>query len=149
MNGTSIRVLVVLMALGAMDFGGMARADDSDHPPLPRSTMKVSRMVYPPAEIRLGNEGTVVLEFSINGKGNAVDVKVVKPASRHFDKAAAAFAKNLRFHPDESWLANGGPGVRYRYALIFELKPCAGVELSSPFDGSANVCATPLPGSRK
>jgi TonB family protein len=150
MNGTSIRILVVLLALAAMDFGATARADESSHPPLPRFTEKVARMdFYPPAEIRVGNEGTVVLEFSIDSKGRAVDVKIDTSASRDFDKAAAAFAKNLRFHPDDSWVANGGLAVRYRYALVFEFKPCGDVEPPSPVDGWARVCATPLPGSWK
>jgi protein TonB len=75
---------------------------------------------YPPAAVRAGVEGTVVLVISIDANGNVLNVEVEKSSrNRDLDRAAIAAAKKWRFSPQ---IENGKPvASRVRVPVDFNL----------------------------
>src|SRR3546814_17813523 len=55
---------------------------------------------YPPAAVRAGIEGTVILIIDVDANGNVVDVSVERSSrNRDLDRAAIAAARKWRFNP--------------------------------------------------
>ena len=79
-----------------------------------------AKLQYPLRAKQLGVEGTVILEADIDGKGEIVNVRIVKKAGFGFDEAAVNMIKNSKFTPAYS---NGKPvPVRMRFTVLFKLE---------------------------
>src|SRR6185369_6878772 len=75
---------------------------------------------YPKEALDAGLEGTVILEFTVDEKGEVGEVLVKTPAGHGFDEAAVAAVKQFRFTPAEN---DGSPvPARVTYAYKFVLK---------------------------
>ena len=53
---------------------------------------------YPEEALKNKVEGTVVLKYTINNKGNVIDAKVIKSLSPECDQEAIRVVKLLKFH---------------------------------------------------
>jgi protein TonB len=73
----------------------------------------------PSSTIRVRAEGTVVVEVTIDTRGNVSDVRIVKPVFPSYDAAALRAAKQWKFQPAT---INGEP-VESRMTLQFAFKP--------------------------
>lgn len=76
---------------------------------------------YPPAALRRGLEGTVVVEFDVGADGLVGNVRVVESSDAVFDEAAINAAQRFRFKPrvvDGIPLAT--PGKRYLFRFRME-----------------------------
>src|SRR3546814_5750842 len=81
----------------------------SDLPPAPPQNISASVDIssknmnppsYPPAAVRAGIEGTVILIIDVDANGNVVDVSVERSSrNRDLDRAAIAAARKWRFNP--------------------------------------------------
>ncbi len=94
---------------------------------------------YPPASLRLGETGRVILRFTVNADGHAVEPVSVNEdqpsgASPRLVVAAERYLGDLRFDT----------GERYKKVLVasfvFELAPCGALEHSLVHDYSFNLC---------
>ncbi|MGH8155106.1 MAG: energy transducer TonB, partial [Rhodanobacteraceae bacterium] len=76
---------------------------------------------YPIQAIRQGQQGTVILDVTINAQGEVIDVKVEKSSGyRVLDQAAVAAARKWRFNPG---IQNGKPsGGVVRIPVNFNLQ---------------------------
>lgn len=52
---------------------------------------------YPPAAVAAGTEGTVVVEYDIDYKGNVVETRVLQPLGNGCDEEAARVVRLLKF----------------------------------------------------
>ncbi len=75
---------------------------------------------YPPLAKRLGIEGKVVLEVTINRDGAVRDIKVIKPAHGILNKAAVKLIRDCRFPP----LPDGfeGNSLKVKVPISYVLK---------------------------
>src|SRR3546814_935893 len=75
---------------------------------------------YPPAAVRAGIEGTVILIIDVDANGNVVDVSVERSSrNRDLDRAAIAAARKWRFNPS---VVNGQKAAgRVRVPVDFTL----------------------------
>ncbi|MHB9001921.1 MAG: energy transducer TonB, partial [Thermoanaerobaculia bacterium] len=73
----------------------------------------------PSSTIRVRAEGTVVVEVTIDTRGNVSDARIVKPVFPSYDAAALRAAKQWKFQPAT---INGAP-VESRMTLQFAFKP--------------------------
>jgi len=72
---------------------------------------------YPPAELRAGVGGTVVVIVTIDGNGNVTDVAIEKSSrNRNLDRAAMDAARRSKFNPAKK----GGVGVPSRVRVPYE-----------------------------
>lgn len=83
-----------------------------------RPIQQVSPRV-PQSTIRVRAEGTVVVEVTIDPRGNVSDARIVKPVFPSYDAAALRAAKQWKFQPAT---INGEP-VESRMTLQFAFKP--------------------------
>jgi TonB family protein len=72
---------------------------------VPRKT-KHSEPVYPRESLRIGDEGAVLLELSVQGSGIVEDARVLWSGCERLNKAALATAKQWRY---EQIRINGRP----------------------------------------
>jgi TonB family protein len=87
---------------------------------------------YDPKAKRLGQFGAVLVEYSINAKGEAEGVLVLKSAaSQILEDAAVRFVSGMRCKTTEEWLQSGGPQQRLKVNVLFQFK---GREPVSPVD---------------
>ena len=78
---------------------------------------------YPPKAIRLNQVGTVLVEFSVQGKGPPDPAVVVRAtASVELRYAAIRVIRLMLCDPDPKWMDDGGPQRRIRLNVIFRLK---------------------------
>src|SRR3546814_4039841 len=79
---------------------------------------------YPPAAVRAGIEGTVILIIDVDANGNVVDVSVERSSrNRDLDRAAIGAARKWRFNPS---VVNGQKAAgRVRVQEDLELGGCA------------------------
>ena len=75
---------------------------------------------YPPAALRAGIEGTVILIVDVDANGNVTNVSVEKSSrNRDLDRAAMQAARKWRFNPS---MVNGQPAAgRVRVPVDFNL----------------------------
>ena len=75
---------------------------------------------YPPAAMRAGIEGTVILIVDVDAQGNVTNVSVEKSSrNRDLDRAAMDAARKWRFNPS---VKNGQPAAgRVRVPVDFNL----------------------------
>ncbi|WP_313319550.1 energy transducer TonB [Stenotrophomonas sp.] len=75
---------------------------------------------YPPAALRRGDSGSVVVRVEVGIDGTALDAKVVqRSGSRDLDRAALDAVRNWRFQPA---LSNGQP-MQAGLEIPFDFKP--------------------------
>src|SRR3546814_12681679 len=86
---------------------------------------------YPPAAVRAGIEGTVILIIDVDANGNVVDVSVERSSrNRDLDRAAIAAAKKWRFNPS---VVNGQKAEgRVRVPGDFTLGGCSSGQRPPP-----------------
>jgi len=79
-----------------------------------------AKLQYPLRAKKLGVEGMVILEADIDGKGNIINVRIIKKAGFGFDEAAVNMIKMSKFTPAYS---NGkAVPVRMRFTILFKLE---------------------------
>jgi len=90
----------------------------SDRPvPLPGQSPAPS---YPPAALRRGESGTVVVQVLVDASGQPLDAKVIqRSGSRDLDRAALEAVRGWRFQPAQS---NGQP-MQGTLEIPFDFKP--------------------------
>ncbi|WP_157722820.1 energy transducer TonB, partial [Stenotrophomonas pictorum] len=75
---------------------------------------------YPPAALRRGDSGTVVVQAVVDTRGVPLDVKIIqRSGSRDLDRAALDAVRNWRFQPAQS---NGQP-MQGTLEIPFDFKP--------------------------
>ena len=75
---------------------------------------------YPPAALRRGESGTVIVHVDVDANGVPLDVRVVqRSGSRDLDRAAQEAVRNWRFQPAQS---NGQP-MQGSLEIPFDFKP--------------------------
>jgi len=87
--------------LSGKDHAPICRGKDSDAPDCvtaPHATY-APNPDYPPKESKARHQGTVVLELVVDPDGLPRDIKVSRPLSRDFDKAATNIVKTWKFSP--------------------------------------------------
>ena len=68
---------------------------------------------YPPAALRSGITGTVILIISVDAQGNVTDVEVERSSrNRDLDRAAIQAARKWRFNPAQVDGVNSAGRVR-------------------------------------
>lgn len=78
---------------------------------------------YPAKAIRLQEVGTVLVEFSVKGKGKPEDVVIIRStAPGTLQEAARKVIDSLRCNPGQAWNEAGGPQRRIRLNVLFKLK---------------------------
>jgi TonB family protein len=115
-----MRCLLVAIAIAGLA-SGPSRADDW----LTRASCKpeVGQDFYPAPAIGRNQVGTVLVEFSVQGKGPPDHVIVIgAKASQVLKDGASRFMRLLRCDPDPKWMDDGGPQRRIRLNVIFRLK---------------------------
>jgi TonB family protein len=76
---------------------------------------------YPNRERRLGEQGVVDVEFSIDGQGVAQGVKVTNRANRNFSGVAVTMLKSGGFKIPRGWEQTGGPKRSFTMEIRFGL----------------------------
>jgi len=92
---------------------------------------------YDPKAIRLGQYGTVLVEYSVNEKGATERVTVLKStASGSLERSAVRLVKSMQCKLGEDWQLSGGPQRRFKINVLFQFR---GGEPASPIDPAAEV----------
>jgi TonB family protein len=88
--------LSLLTALSLLVFGcaSAAKLPPGDNP---ARVMRIAQPVYPPEMV--GTDGEVVVEFEIDERGLAQNVRVVKSTDVRFDRAAVLAVQRSAFRP--------------------------------------------------
>lgn len=94
----------------------------AEPPIVPPQLVRAATPVYPPALKERGVAGHVVVELTVDVRGEPMDIKVVESAGPDFDAAALAAAQQLRFAPARRGSSATDPAVavriRYRFAFV-------------------------------
>ncbi|HWG31944.1 MAG TPA: hypothetical protein VN676_15415 [Steroidobacteraceae bacterium] len=98
-----------------------APAPDSARLKIPRMIAGLGDLYYPDAAVRRNQEGVVDVEFSIDGKGHAVDVKETYAAFSDLGKKIPGFLQNATFRVPPDWEANGHRAARFDMEFQFSL----------------------------
>ena len=91
--------------------------------------------IYPNRALTRGLEGSVILEYTINTEGRAIDIKVVDTTSTIFDRAAIRAAEQFVYEPSinlDTGLSIDTPGVKHAVSFWIE-----GYEEALTLGGSA------------
>ena len=78
---------------------------------------------YPYRALSRGLEGSVILEYTINTEGRAIDIKVVDTTSTIFDSAAIRAAEQFVYEPSinlDTGLSIDTPGVKHAVSFWIE-----------------------------
>lgn len=124
MTGARTRALAVLLPALLTAMTAVARAQDVDRPapPAPDVDPALSRFVeaeYPPAALRAGREGRVLLQLLVNAAGAVDSVAVLESLEPEMDAAAMRAAAACVFTPA---LVGGEPvPVIVQFAYTFSL----------------------------
>ena len=79
--------------------------------------------IYPNRALTRGLEGSVILEYTINTEGRAIDIKVVDTSNTIFDSAAIRAAEQFVYEPSinlDTGLPIDTPGVMHAVTFSFE-----------------------------
>ena len=91
-------------------------------PQLPHIKSVTTR--YYPDEAKLhGIEGTVLVEFSIDAKGKAKDLIVLRSDQEMFTKFAKDFYSSARFDVTDDWISSGKAAYRFKFGMVFCIPP--------------------------
>ncbi len=120
-----LRSLAVSVALQILCIPGAIAEEPAtaaqDAPPLPQ--IKSLGGVYYPDKARLRDlEGSVLAEFSINAKGKATGIKLIRADNPLFADVAMQELSADRYNVPADWTAKNA-AVRYRVVIVFCLPP--------------------------
>ena len=79
--------------------------------------------IYPNRALTRGLEGSVILEYTINTKGRAIDIKVVATSNKIFDSAALRAVEQFVYEPSinlDTGLPIDTPGVKHAVSFWLE-----------------------------
>lgn len=153
-NGRWLRTApMIVCALGSLAHADALRWE---LPNVKSSALPESHLLgvdwYPAASVRLGEEASGLIEFSISPTGRAIGVSVVPPTSAgwapRLEARALRYLNSLEFDVPASWEASDGPKRRYRFSFVFLIRPCGKYTLCRqpppfPADYSLTVIAPP------
>jgi TonB family protein len=108
-------LLVGCRTLAGTDSSGAVRTPYFEPP---------SRDYYPTAAKHRGDTGVVDLEFSIDGRGNARDVKQVYAATDELGASTRSLLKDVQFHVPPGWEDKGYQKLRFTIEAQYFLAPC-------------------------
>ncbi len=92
---------------------------------------------FDPSAIRLGQHGTVLVEYSVNANGVTERVVVREStASKSLERSAVRFVRGMQCRRGKDWQLNGGPQQRLKVNLLFQFR---GREPATPIDPTAEV----------
>ena len=115
---TTLALLCVVTASHAA-----AQQIESTVPPMPSPHQRDGHQAppYPSAQLKAGNPGTVLVEFSIDAKGRMKRVKIKTKDSVAFENAVKEEIKDLTFDVPADWVKKGGEDARYVITYLFEI----------------------------
>ena len=130
----SRRLLWCLGAVLACTIRPIAHADEGVVWKLPKlRTPAPTADFYPLAARRLGIQGRVLVEFVISSKGRVTFPPTVllaeEPEGRVIlQTAALSYVRQAQFDVPSDWQASGGAQHKFRFSVVFLLRPCREAE---------------------
>jgi hypothetical protein len=104
---------------------------------------------YPDYERRIGEQGVVDVEFSIDGRGAAQDLKVTNEANRDFAKRAVGFVSSGGFKIPPGWQQSSASKQSFTMEFRFELHcPATLVPSKLPPEQVITICGSSIPAPR-
>jgi hypothetical protein len=105
-----------------------------------------SKDYYPAAAKRRGDTGIVNLEFSIDGKGHARDVRPIYAATELLGASARSLLTDVQFHLPPDWENKGYQKLRFTFEVHYALwesgHPCAQLPLRVPDAQLVVICGS-------
>ncbi len=93
--------------------------------PLPMPHGQFPPLYYPSDARRLNKQGRLVVEFSIDGTGHTVDLRIAKSeAAAIFDRVALDAVRKARFKVPTDWEVSDAAGRKFSASFTFLLRPC-------------------------
>src|SRR5215469_1057322 len=121
--GSSLPALCVATMLACVLGSGLQAEDTATLPKL-RNADSVA-FFYPAAARKLNQQGRVLTQFGISGKGRVVDLQVISAEPPGvFEGAVTNYLRSADFDVPSDWEASGGLGRRYRLGFVFLIRPC-------------------------
>ena len=71
--------------------------------------------------VREGKQGIVSLAYSVDANGHPIHITLVLPLADSLNSAAADMLRHTTFDVPSSWVASGGPKLRYQYRVQYNL----------------------------
>jgi TonB family protein len=115
-------ILGVVFALICSGCAGVGRALEGGEAPWGPSLLNSSREGYPRVARDLGLTGRVGLECGVDARGSARDVVIRESGGLVLDDAARKVFSEGHFLVPPDWSRSGGPGKRFLYGVIFQLR---------------------------
>ena len=115
-------ILGVVVALVCPGCAGVGRALGVGEAPWGPSLLPASRTDYPRMATDLGLTGRVGLECGVDARGSARDIVIVESGGLVLDDAARKVFSEGHFLIPPDWSMSGGPGKRFLYGVIFQLR---------------------------
>lgn len=94
---------------------------------------------YPTISKRLGESGSILLEFNIDTSGLAHNVVVIAGQSERLRTAALTLLKQSRFAVTADWDRAGPSSRRFRLSVDFMIEPCPRVHAERDV-GHIGIC---------
>lgn len=140
-------------AMSHITFGPVTRpppSPDSTRLKFPRMITKPRADLYPDAARARNEEGVVDVEFTIDGKGHARDVKQIYESSPRLGSQIPAYLKGAEFRVPANWEQSGLQSswftLEFEFALGTPPKGCGGSpEPRIPGAEVITVCGSRLP----
>lgn len=115
-------ILGVVVALMCPACAGVGRALGGAQAPWGPSLAPADREGYPRVAKDLGLTGRVGLECGVDARGSARDIVIRESGGLVLDDAARKVFSEGHFLVPPDWSASGGPGKRFLYGVIFQLR---------------------------
>jgi TonB family protein len=113
-------VAVALVCPGCAGVGRALRVGDDT--PWGPALVPSGRDDYPPLAKDLGLTGRVGLGCWVDARGSAREIVILESGGLVLDDAARKLFSEGHFLIPPDWSASGGPGKRYVYGVIFQLR---------------------------
>ena len=148
--------ITAVQAMTDITFQPLVRPPASADKPAP---VKQPRMIAPPTDLypavarRLGEEGIVDVEYSIDATGHARDVREVYASAPHLADHIPGYLQSAVFRVPANWEQTGSQNARYTFEFRFALSPpqgcsaLSGAEPRLPGATVISVCGSRLPGA--
>ena len=107
--------------------------------------------LYPPQARRLGEQGVVDFEYTIDGSGHAQDIQQLYASAPQLAELIPAYLRSAQFRVPANWEQTGSANGRYTTEFRFALSPpqgCGAVSTAEPRIAGAwviGVCDIRLP----
>jgi TonB family protein len=115
---------------------------------MPEFLMGSSMDYYPDRERRLGEQGVVDVEFAIDGRGAAEDVKIRNHANRDFSNLALSMLRSGGFKIPQGWEQSGASKQSFTMEFRFGLDCPAKLppsKLKLPPQQVITICSSSIP----